>query len=166
MDLDMLWQMEDEFLRVPKWSTKVAPNRRNAKAATVFPEKKPTGSRATLQTSDGHDSDPSSLPPLEEASVYTSDSAAASLEDADESENGFSDSDGEESSVYDSEEEAELRDLLREAMDIASAHPEIFEEKKVFEEQSNDNQFLKALGALRGKYWNFTTAGRQLNIEM
>jgi hypothetical protein len=160
MDLDMLWQMEDEFLRVPKWSTTVAPDRRNAKAATAFPEKKPTGSRTALQISDGHDSDPSSLPPLEEASVYTSDSVAGSLEDADESENGFSDSDGEESSVYDSEEEAELRNLLREAMDIASAHPEIFEEKKAFEEQSNDNQFLKTLGALRGTYWNFTIAGR------
>jgi hypothetical protein len=37
-------------------------------------------------------------------------------------------------------------------MDIASARPEIFEEEKAFEELSNDNHFLKALGALRGKW--------------
>jgi hypothetical protein len=69
----------------------------------------------------------------------------------DESDDAPSDFDDEESSEYDEEEEAELRDLLREAMDIASAHPEIFEEKKAFNERSNDNQFLKTLGALRGK---------------
>lgn len=92
------------------------------------------------------------MPSLEESDSSSSDSAAVLWEDAEESENESSDSDGEVSSAYDSEEEAELRDLLREAMDIASAQPEIFEERKAFEARSNDNQFLKALGALRGKY--------------
>jgi hypothetical protein len=152
MDLDMLWQVEDEFLRVPQWCMTAAPARCNPKAATVFPEKKNAGGRETLQITDGHDSDPPSMPSLEDASdLSSSDSAAALWEGVDEGENESSDYDGEESSAYDSEEEAELRNLLREAMDIASAHPEIFEERKAFEEQSNDNQFLKALGALRGE---------------
>ena len=158
----MLWQIEDEFLRVPQWSTTVPPDRRNPKASKVFAdEKNTTAGRETLQITDGNDfsSMPSSMPSLVEASDVT-DSAAAQGEGFDESDDGSSDYSGEESSAYDSEEEAELRDLLREAMDIASAHPEIFEERKAFEERSNDNQFLKALGALRGKYWDFTIARR------
>jgi hypothetical protein len=158
MDLDMLWQMEDEFLRVPQWSTTVPPDRRNPKASKVFADEKETAAgKETLQITDGNDF--SSMPSLVVASDVT-DSAAAQGEGIDESDDESSDYDGEESSAYDSEEEAELRDLLREAMDIASAHPEIFEERKAFEERSNDNQFLKALGALRGKYWDFIIARR------
>jgi hypothetical protein len=161
MDLDTLWQVEDEFLRVPQWSTTVSPAKRNTKAAGVSAEpKRRSGGHETLRIPDGNDSDPTSIPAsmpeLEAAtdpgSDASADSSAAIKGRTDESDAGSSDSDDEESSAYDSEEEAELRDLLREAMDIASAHPEIFEEKKAFEERSNDNQFLKALGALRGKW--------------
>ena len=159
MDLDTLWQVKDEFLRIPQWSTTAAPDRRSPKAATVFPEKRTAGG-ANLRTTNDNGSDHPSMPSLEESDSSSSDSAAILWEDAEESENESSDSDGEVSSAYDSEEEAELRDLLREAMDIASAQPEIFEERKAFEARSNDNQFLKALGALRGKYWDFTLARR------
>ncbi len=162
MDLDTLWQVEDEFLRVPQWSTTVSPAKRNTKATGVSAEpKRRAGGHETLQITDGNDSDPTSMPgsmpDLEDASDpdasdASGESSVAIKGRADESDAGSSDSDDEESSAYDSEEEAELRDLLREAMDIASAHPEIFEEKKAFEERSNDNQFLKALGALRGKW--------------
>jgi hypothetical protein len=153
MDLDILWRVEDEFLRVPQWSTTVSPGKRNTKTSSAFSEPKRIESgSATLQVPDGNESDPPSMPPLTEASDMSSNDSAGALWDrASESEDGSSDFDGEESSEYDSEEEAELRDLLREAMDIASAHPEIFEERKAFDEKSNDNQFLKALGALRGK---------------
>src|SRR5579863_2871044 len=153
MDLGILWRVEDEFIRVPQWSTTVSPGKHNTKTTTAFlgPKGIESGS-ATLQVPDGNESDPASMPQLEEASDMTSnDSAGALWDHVHESEDGFSDFDGEESSEYDSEEEAELRDLLREAMDIASANPEIFEEKRAFDERSNDNQFLKALGALRGK---------------
>jgi len=153
MDLDTLWRVEDEFLRVPQWSTTVSPGKRNAKAGGLSPEpKRSSGGRETLQITDGNDSDPasmrSSMPDLEVASDYSADSA---MRGADESEAESSDSDGEESSEYDSEDEADLSKLERQAMDIASARPEIFEEK-AFEELSNDNHFLKALGALRGKW--------------
>ena len=101
-----------------------------------------------MQVLDGSDSE-ESLPELIEASDNTPvNSVAAASDDDDKSEDEASDLDGE----YDSEEEAELQDLEREAMDIASAHPEIFDERKAFEKRSNDNQLLKALGALRGKY--------------
>jgi len=155
MDLDTLWQVEDEFLRVPQWSTTAAPGKRSTKASGVLPgPKRIESGSATLQVPDGNGSDsvPSSMPGLEDVSDMSSiDSAGAMWSRDDERDGVPSDSDDEESSEYDEEEEAELRDLLREAMDIASAHPEIFEEKKAFDEQSNDNQFLKALGALRGK---------------
>jgi len=163
MDLDTLWQIEDEFQRAPQWSTTASPRKSKTKAATVVPEARRIESgRATLQvmSSDGWDSISSdseqisnaasgqSMPGLVRASSG-SDIGGAIWEEEEEAES--SDAEGEESSEYDSEEEAELRDLLRQAMDIASADPEIFEEKKAFEERSNDNQFLKALGALRGK---------------
>ena len=144
MDLDTLWRVEDEFLRVPQWSTTVSPGKRNAKAGGVSPgPKRSTGE--TLQITDGNDSDRGSMPELEECS-----DSADSRGRADESEAESLGSDGEESSEYDSEEEADLSKLERKAMDIASARPEIFEEK-AFEELSSDNHFLKALGALRGK---------------
>lgn len=135
----------------------MSPGRRNTKAARASPEpKRKAGGRETLQiTTDGYDSDPSrsSMPGLEDASDYLSaDSGAAMKGRADESEDGSIDFDGEDPSEYDSEEEAELSDLLRKAMRITIERPEIFEEKKAFEKESNDNQFLKALGALRGKW--------------
>ncbi|KAH9979163.1 hypothetical protein BJV74DRAFT_858646 [Russula compacta] len=161
MDLDRLWRVEDEFLRIPQWSTTVSPGKRNAKAATLsLPEPRRTGSgRTTQQVTDENLSDASSMPPLEEASDMGSDDSTAAIwgragAEVSEVEVESSDFDGEESSEYDSEEEAEMRDLLREAWDIASAHPEIFEEKKAFKERSNDNQFLKALGALRGRLFS------------
>jgi hypothetical protein len=155
MDLDVLWRVEDEFLRIPQWSTTVSPGKRNTKASTTFPEPGRTEAGGP-QTSDGNLSDHSSMPPLEDASeIVSSDSAPAILDRSFESEDESSDFDDEESSEYDSEEEAEFRNLLREAMDIASAQPEIFEEKRTLQERSNDNQFLKALGALRGKWRRF-----------
>jgi hypothetical protein len=128
----------------------VSPGKHNTKAGGVSPEpKRSSGGRETLQITDGNDTDSGSMPGLEVAS--DSDSGAAMRGRADESEVESLDSDGEESSEYDSEEEADLSKLVRKAMDIASARPEIFEEEKAFEELSNDNHFLKALGALRGK---------------
>ena len=138
MDLDTLWQVEDEFLRVSHWSTTVSPDKRAPNATSVFPKQ---------EIADGSNSD-DSLPALIEASISTPNNSVVAGSDDDSA----SDLDGEERNEYDSEEEAELQDLEREAMDIASAHPDIFEEKKAFDERSNDNQLLKALGALRGKY--------------
>lgn len=153
MDLDTLWQVEDEFLRVPQWSTTVSPGKHNTKAGGVSPEpKRSSGGRETLQITDGNDSDSASMmsmPALEECS-----DSADSRGRAEESEVESLDSDGEESSEYDEEEEADLSKLLRKAMDTASARPEIFEEDKAFEELSNDNHFLKALGALRGRLFS------------
>jgi len=153
MDLDTLWQVEDEFLRVPQWSTTVSPGKRNTKAGGVSPEpKKSSGGGETLRITDGNDTDSASMPALEICSDFSADSGAAMRGRADESDAESLDSDGEEFSEYDSEEEAELGKLERKAMDIASARPEIFEENAAFEELSNDNHFLKALGALRGKW--------------
>ena len=133
----------------------MSPGKRNAKAAGVSSgPKRSSGALETLhlQIVDGNDSDSTSMPALEDCSDYSADSGAAMRGRDDESDSGSSDSAGEDSSEYDSEEEAVLSKLVRKAMDIASEQPEIFEEKKAFEELSNDNQFLKALGALRGRW--------------
>ena len=133
----------------------MTPSKRN-KAGRVTPEpKRNSGGRETLQITGGNDSDSGSMPSLEYASD-SADSGAAMRGRADESEAESSlDSDGEESSEYDSEEEADLSKLVRKAMDIASARPEMFEEEEAFEELSSDNHFLKALGALRGEWCCF-----------
>lgn len=153
LDLDTLWQVEDEFLRVPQWSTTVSPDKRALEPALV--QQKLVSNRATARVPDGNGSE-GSMPGLVAASDpsddTSSDSAPTAADQYDKSEDDASDFGGEEHDEYDSEEEAELQDLEREAMDIASAHPEIFEEIKAFEERSNDNHLLKALGALRGKY--------------
>lgn len=135
----------------------MSPGKRNTKADGILldPKRSPGG---RLQTADGNDSTsmPSSMPDLEVASDYTADSGAAIRGRGDESEVGSLDSDGEESSEHDSEEEAELvaelHDRFREAMDMTSADPEVFE-GKAFKKLSDDNQLLKALGALRGKWY-------------
>ncbi len=146
--MDVLWQVEDESLRVPNWSTTVSPDKRNPKVTPVSPiQQKIDGGRAAPQTTD---SDCESIPGLVYASDVSSIDAAADGDDKSEDEG--SDLDVEEQGEYDSEEEAELQDLEREAMDIASAYPEIFDEQKAFEGRSNDNNLLKALGALRGEY--------------
>ena len=156
MDLNTLWLVEDEFLRVPQWSTTVSPGKRNTKAAGILLDPK-RSSGGHLRTTDGNDSTsmPPSMPDLDSASDFTVDSGAAMRGRGDESEVGSLDSDGEESSEHDSEEEAELvaelHDRFREAMDVTSADPEIFE-GKAFKKLSDDNQLLKALGALRGKW--------------
>lgn len=157
MDLDTLWSVEDEFFRAPQWSTTVSPGKCNTKAAGIFLEPRSSGGQ-TLQITDGNDKDstsmPASIPDLETASDYSADSRAMRGR-TDESEVGSLNSDGNETSEHDSEEEAELdaelHNRYREAMDMASADPEIFE-GRAFEKQSDDNQLLKALGALRGKW--------------
>jgi hypothetical protein len=141
LDLDTLWQVEDEFLRVPHWSTTVSPDKRE----------KTDSNRAVARVPDCGGSE-GSMPGLILSTDADDDSVAAEVDRDDKSEDDASDLGGEEQDEYDSEEEAELQDLEREVMDIVSAYPEIFEEQKAFEERSNDNHLLKALGALRGKY--------------
>lgn len=151
LDLDTLWNVEDEFLRVPHWSTTVSPDKRALEAASD--QQKPGRNRAAARVPDGDGSE-GSMPALVEASSddSSSDSTPAAADQHDRSEDEASDLGGDEYDEYDEEEEAELQDLAREALDTASAHPEIFEEMKAFKERSNDNHLLKALGALRGKY--------------
>ena len=134
----------------------MSPDKPAPKATSAFPgRQKPDGNRAAAHVldDDGSDGSMPGLIKVSDASEDNSrDSEATGAEHDDKSDDEASDLGGEEQDEYDSEEEAELQDLEREAMDIASAHPEIFDEIKSFGERSNDNHLLKALGALRGKY--------------
>ena len=83
-----------------------------------------------------------------------------------ESDDGGEDSDG---SGYNTEEEDELRDLLREAMDIA--HESAFFDPTnsspipdAYAEERKSNPFLKLLGSLRGTSFSFLTGIRNIVI--
>lgn len=104
---------------------------------------------------DGSESD-DSMPALQEVSDSDSDDVSDS-EDEDE------DTDGDDSdeSGYDTDEEDELRELLREAMNTAVASPFYTSQQGVpddedpldmDEEDKKGNPFLKLLGSLRGEY--------------
>ena len=93
----------------------------------------------------------------------------SSEEDSDDdigsgSDDGGEDSDG---SGYNTEEEDELRDLLREAMDIA--HESAFfdptnssPDPDAYAEERKSNPFLKLLGSLRGTFFCFLTCIRNI----
>jgi hypothetical protein len=72
-----------------------------------------------------------------------------------DSEDMFSEDEGEydEDSDYDTDDEDHIRELLREAMDTASANPELLDPSITKEEppEVKNNSFLKALRNLRGK---------------
>lgn len=92
------------------------------------------------------------MPPLQDVSDSDSDDISESDED--------SDSDGEDSdfSGYDTDQEDEMRELLREAMDTAVESPWYTSQKgspddvDPLEEERQGNPFLKLLGSLRGEY--------------
>ena len=153
MDIDSLFQLGDRKDRTPQWHS-IYISGLHADSDEDLP--KLSISRAkkhTLAITDGKadDSDDAyaSLPEL----LNASDSSADHVIDSDsESDEDPEDLDG---SGYNTEDEDELRDLLREAMDIA--HESGFldptnstPDPGAYGEERKSNPFLKLLGSLRG----------------
>ena len=124
--------------------------------------KKPGKKLLAIANGPADDSD-GSMPELQSVS-----DSSASDDDDDESDDDASNDDdnGEDDSDdgYDTDEEDELREMMREAMNAAMENPDFFDPKadlKEFEsfnkvaEERKGNPFLKLLGSLRGARIDF-----------
>ena len=114
------------------------------------------GKSKPLAITNGYESD-GSMPSLQTVSD-SSDEA-----DYEEDDDDYDVDDDDDESVgsdddYDEEEEDALRELLREAMDVAVASPDFYNKKgptpefDALAEDRKDNPFLKLLGSLRGAW--------------
>ncbi len=105
-----------------------------------------------LAITDGDDSE-GSMPSLQTVSDSSEDEEDLSSDEEDGEGEEEEDSDEE----YDEEAEDQLREMLREAMDIAAADPDFYDPRREandFKEMAEDkkgNPFLKLLGSLRGR---------------
>ena len=120
----------------------------------LVPSGKPRGKggkKKPLAITDGNDSD-DSMPSLQTVSD-SSDEEDEEADDDDDFDDDDEDSDGSED--YDTDEEDELRDWLREAMDTAVASSDFYgrgpaPDFDTLAEERKGNPFLKILGSLRG----------------
>jgi hypothetical protein len=142
MDIDSLFRLGGRKHRTPQWHAIYIPGL-HAAPDEDLPK------RSTLRTN-GNDST-SSLPALLSASDTPTSTSDHEIDSDSESDEDLEDSDG---SGYNTEEEDELRDLLREAMD--TAHESGFFDTTspgsgAYAEERKSNPFLKLLGSLRGR---------------
>ncbi|KAF7980729.1 hypothetical protein HWV62_36739 [Athelia sp. TMB] len=161
-DIDTLWQLDGALERAPQWHSVHIPLEEDedsdgpvgSMALTKGGRKK---KKKLLELTNGDDDDShGSMPDLQSVSD-SSDSQELSDSDEDSEE----DSGDEDSDVgYDTDEEDELREMIREGMDAAMENPEFFDprrDKKEFQdfydlaEERKGNPFLKLLGSLRGR---------------
>ncbi|KAI0051869.1 hypothetical protein FA95DRAFT_1602357 [Auriscalpium vulgare] len=157
MDIETLWQLKGETHRIPKWGTQPPPSEKGAKGAAPYKPGKGKRRLAITDSADDGDSD-GSMPSLETVSDSTQeeneDGWSTSDED-DESDEGSED----EEAGYDTDEEEEFRDLLREAMEAIHANPEFMDPTKktpeeILADDRKGNPFLKLLGSLRGRMFS------------
>lgn len=164
-DIDTLWQLDGALERAPQWHSINIPHERYDEDSDSPPGlkavskrgAKPSKKKKILALTNG-DSDDSngSMPELQSVSD-SSESEQESDADSDSgTDSGVEDSDD----GYDTDEEDELRELIREGMDAAMEHgPDFFapgtnrDDFKDFyalAEERKGNPFLKLLGSLRG----------------
>ncbi|KAF8973070.1 hypothetical protein BDZ97DRAFT_1779193 [Flammula alnicola] len=163
-DIDSLWQLEDAFNYEPQWSAFSMPKidedsdgERPAGRALV--KKNNKQAKLLAIANGGSDDSDGSMPGLQ--SVSNSDDEDEEDEDTEseeEEEDGESDDD---ESGYNTEEEDEIRDMIREAMDAAheadwfdSGHNVPKEIDPFAAEDRKGNPFLKLLGSLRGRMFS------------
>ena len=153
-----MWHIDDIKKVKPMWHG-VDPKyqRRNGEDdLALVPSGKPSGKggkKKPLAITDGNDSD-DSMPSLQTVSD-SSDEEDEEADDDDDFDDDDEDSDGSED--YDTDEEDELRDWLREAMDTAVASSDFYgrgpaPDFDTLAEERKGNPFLKILGSLRGAF--------------
>ncbi|KDR75158.1 hypothetical protein GALMADRAFT_249095 [Galerina marginata CBS 339.88] len=162
-DIDVLWQLDGAFDYAPQWSAyAVMPDIDEESDDDLFPgrpgaKSKSKSKKKTLAITAGSDSD-GSMPGLQSVS-NTSDDEDSDLESDDEDEEEEDASDDE--SGYNTEEEDELRELHREAMDAALEADWLNSDPNApagidpfLQEDRKGNPFLKILGSLRGRMFS------------
>ncbi|KAG6813367.1 hypothetical protein H0H92_011633 [Tricholoma furcatifolium] len=157
-DINMLWRLNDEFNPTPQWHSFYMPDLDSDDDSDSKPSrpgfrgKKSAPKRLAITDGPADDSD-GSMPELQ--SVSNSSEEESEYDDSDEEFESDSDESG-----YDTEEEDELRELLREAMD--TAHEADWQhsaqvsdaEMDPFAQDRKGNPFLKLLGSLRGRMFS------------
>lgn len=179
MSIDTLWQLDEALRRTPQWSAFYVPHLAGHDSDSddggnlgLIPVKSKGGkkggghkrpSKKMLAITDGHGDDESdgSMPELQSVS----DSSDETDDDMMDSDQNFGDEDDDSDeygteSEYDSDEDEQYRNMLREAMDTAMAIPEFFDAKtevpefEAIAEERKGNPFLKLLGSLRGRMFS------------
>lgn len=151
MDIDTLWNLNDVRERTPQWHAYYIPS---LNESAIPPKGKAGKKPLAIKSGNPYDSD-GSMPSLQ----TVSDSSEAD-DDSDSGSDLFSDVgsdyDGD-SSEWATDEEEDLKDLIREAMDIAMGIPDFTDAKApvpdfdTLAEERKGNPFLKLLGSLRGE---------------
>ncbi|KAF9478819.1 hypothetical protein BDN70DRAFT_879530 [Pholiota conissans] len=165
-NLNALWNLEDAFNIAPQWSAFSIPkltedleDEKNGRRALV--KKKDNKAKLLAITNGGEADSDDSMPGLQ--SVSNSDEEDESEDDteSDEYESDEDDYETDDDSGYNTEEEDEIRDFLREAMDAAhetnwlESEPDMPKEiDPLNAENIKGNPFLKLLGSLRGRMFN------------
>lgn len=163
-DINTLWNLEDAFDFVPQWSSHF--NRKggnnsdddedNSKALVPAKFKHKTKRLAITAGNDSNDS----MPELQSVSNSSEGEGEDSDEESDEDDE---DDEDEEDSEYDEDREDEIRDMLREAMDMGHESEWMHSAKVPTEidpllEDRKGNPFIQLLGSLRGTYILFLHA--------
>ncbi|KAJ7593978.1 hypothetical protein C8J56DRAFT_1012387 [Mycena floridula] len=154
-DIDSLWQLEDALLNpAPQWHT--VRLRLTDDILDMDDDSAPSGKkkkRAPLAITAGGDDTDDGMPELQDVSDSSNDEFSDS-EDDDVSSDGGDES---EDSGYDTDQEDEMREMLREAMDTATDGDwfrTTDEDDDAELEDRKGNPFLKLLGSLRGRMFN------------
>lgn len=156
---DALWKLTENFNYAPQWTSYFVPglvrdsdNLELASTKKKGTKKKP---KELLRLANGSQvSTDSDMPPLQ--SLSGTDDAEDDDDDDDFPLDHDEAEDDDDSSGYNTEEEDEMRDLLREAMDVAhesdwASASHLPKEMDPFEQEDRKgNPFLKLLGSLRG----------------
>jgi hypothetical protein len=168
-DIDTLWQLDGALERAPQWHAVYVPSlaEDSDEDLDLVPVRAKGGLKASKKkrlaiTSGAADDSNNSMPDLQSVSESSdSDENSDSDDDDGESDDGYEDSDD----GYDTDEEDELREMMKEAMNAAMDNPDFFDPKadpkdfdsfnKVADDRKG-NPFLKLLGSLRGVYTSFT----------
>lgn len=168
-----MWQLDDLVYRKPSWHARKikskddsTPKNADADSDSDVPpgrspssaKKKKSGSKKPLSImAPGNESDEGSMPSLQTISESSEAEDNEFDDDDEEEEEEDSDEDSEdEDEHYDEDEEDHLREMLREAMDVATADPDFYNPRREaadFRDMAEDrkgNPFIKLLGSLRG----------------
>jgi hypothetical protein len=162
-NIDTLWQLDDTKNRTPQWHSFYIPelaedseNDSDHPPVLTTGKNKKNHRKLLAITNSAAESSDDSMPGLQSVSNSSSEEHSDGESDSDNSgddNEGYEDDD----SGYDTEQEDEMRDMLRAAMDTAieadffnsvGAPPAI----DPFLEERKSNPFLKVLGSLRGMF--------------
>ncbi|KAF8904426.1 hypothetical protein CPB84DRAFT_1727744 [Gymnopilus junonius] len=162
-EIDFLWQLQDAFDYAPQWSASRLPDiSEDSEDDELFPQR-PRGKsgkkpKKRLAITNGDSDSNDSMPGLQSVSNTSDDDNFDTTDGDSESEEEESEDDD---SGYNTEEEDEIRDMLREAMDAAheadwfdsgTSAPEGID--PFAQEDRKGNPFLKLLGSLRGRMFS------------